>query len=153
MAYNGQTSVTLSYQTAEDLSTAQFGFVKQDSTGRLVACDSTHYALGILENSPSPMVTDLAGNVVPGQYAGTVAVEGVTRVCVGAAYAVGTWIVPGIVDGTTGIGLSLQDSTGSAASSCGFIRALLLEASTAPYDVVACLLVPCQPGNDSTVIK
>ena len=143
MAYNLQTSIPISFQTGEDLSNNQFMFVRLGSDGLLYHADSTTYALGVLTNQPSA--------AAQGQYAGTVDVVGVTRLCVDQAYPIGTWLVPG-TDGTfTGIGMSVADAS-VVNSPASFIRARALQASTASYDIIAVKLVDSNPGADGTVV-
>jgi len=144
MAYNLQTSISISQQTGEDLSNNQFQFVRLGTDSLLYAADATTYPLGVLTNQPSVGAQ--------GQYAGTVDVVGVTRIAVYNAYPIGTWIVPGC-DGTNkGLGMSMSDSS-SVSSGVGntkYIRGRLLQASTAAYDVVAMQLVDVNPGADTT---
>ena len=140
MSYNVQTGIALSFQTGADLSQAQGLFVKIGTDSLLTAADKTDYALGVLVNQPSVGVK--------GQYAGTVAILGVAPVCVGGVYPIGTFIVPGVLDSTHGIGLSVADATANAR----YVRAVTLQASTAAYDVVSCRLIDANPGVDSTVV-
>jgi len=133
MAYQAQTSIDLSYQAGEDLSSNQWQFVYKNPVSNLVrACPTNQIPLGILSNVPTA--------TIQGQYAATVAVVGVTRLCVGAAYPIDTYLVPG-TDGTTlGLGYSVAD----AGSSSTYIRARMLEASSNAYDIVSVLL--CDAG-------
>lgn len=138
MGYNGQSNVSMSWQTAEDLSANQFTFVTLDTTAQLKASRPTDFATGILSNAPSVGADS--------QYAGTVELVGVTRLAVGGVYAIGTVMVPG-TDGTiNGLGYSVADAT----SNYKYARAKLLEASTAAYDVVAVQLIDANPGVNST---
>lgn len=141
MAYNSQTSIPLSFQTGEDLSRDQYTFVKLNSSGLVVGSDKTSFSLGVLTNQPS--------SAIQGQYAATVDVVGVTKIVVGGVYPVGTFLVPGAMDGTKMLGMSVAD----ASSNCKYIRAMTLQASTAYYDVVSCLLISPNPGTDSTVVS
>ena len=143
MAYNLQTSIPISFQTGDDLSNSQFMFVRLGTDGLLYAADTTTSALGILTNQPSA--------AAQGQYAGTVDIVGVTRLCVQQAYPIGTWLVPG-VDGTyRGIGMSVADASVLACyNPASFIRARALQASTASYDIIAVRLIDPSPGCDGT---
>jgi hypothetical protein len=137
MAYNLSDSRTISFQTSADLSASQFCFVKLDATSGLTIAGKNSYALGILENQPSA--------TPGGQYAATVAIDGVARLCVGAAYAIGTFLCPGTSGDGTGIGLNITDSS----SNLKYARAMQMQTSTAPGDVVAVRLIGPQPGMDS----
>jgi len=139
MGYTSQTSISESWQAGEDLSANQFTFVTLDSTARVQASRITDVPTGVLTNVPSAS----AG----GQYAATVDLVGVTRICVGGVYPIGTVLVPD-TDGTIeGIGYSVADAT----SNYKYARAKTLQASTAAYDVVAAMLIDPNPGTDSTL--
>jgi hypothetical protein len=76
MAYEVQAGVSVSFKAGEDLSSAQFKFVKLDSSGEVVACTAvTDIPIGVLQNTP----TD-------GQIA-QVAVSGGTKVKAGGTAA------------------------------------------------------------------
>ena len=143
MAYNLQTSIPISFQCGEDLSNNQFLFVRLGTDGLLHSCDQTSYALGILNNAPSPEVQ--------GQYAGTVDLVGVSRLAVHGVYPVGTWLTPGVISDATGIGMSLADALSvNGQNNNNYIRAWSLQASTARYDVVAVQLLDLQgPASGS----
>lgn len=129
MAYDSQTSLNVAYQAGENLSNNQWQFVRRKVDGLIYSCDDKVSPLGILVNQPSP--------TSQGQYAATVAMVGVTRLAVGAAYPIDTYLVPH-TDGTTkGLGYSVADSSSSAE----FIRARMLEPSNGAYEVVSVLLV------------
>ena len=147
MAYNLQTSIPISFQTGEDLSNNQFQFVHLGPDGLLYGADATTYPLGVLTNQPS--------SAAQGQYAGTVDVVGVTRLAVYGVYPVGTWLVPGIDSTNKGLGMSLADasSTNGGVANNKYIRARVLQASTASYDVIAVQLVDPNPGIDSTTAQ
>lgn len=133
MAYNQQQERTYTARCSEDLSTNQFQFVALGTDERVKACGDSTYALGILTDVPSPDAN--------GQYCATVAVDGITRLSVGKAYAAGTFVVPH-TDGTSkGYGYSVAD----AASSEQYIRAYTLQASAAAYDVVPVKLIDPRP--------
>jgi hypothetical protein len=137
MAYNTTSNFATSQQCGEDLSQNQFCFVKLGSDELLYAATNTDHALGILTDIPT------AGAL--GQFSGTVAVSGLTRVAVGGVYPVGTFVVP-YTDGTTaGLAYSVAD----AGSSNDVIRARLLQPSTAAGDIVACELL-YNPFGDVT---
>jgi len=138
MAYTSQTSLSMSWQAGADLSNNQFTFVSMDSTSQIQPCAKTSQALGVLANQPS------AG--VQGQYAATVDLAGVTRICVAGVYPVGTVLVPGTDGSIVGLGYSVADAT----SNFKYARAITLQASTAAYDVVAARLIDNNPGVDST---
>jgi hypothetical protein len=144
MAFNAQTSISLSYQPGTDLSQNQFQFVRLGSDNYLYPADSTTYPLGILANQPS------AG--AQGQFSGTVDMVGVSRLCVYGVYPVGTWLMAGS-DGTTkGLGMSYTDAstTNSGTANNCYIRARALQSSTAAYDVISVQLVDPAPGVSST---
>lgn len=136
MAYNLSDTRTISFETNGDLSANQFCFVALDSTARVTPCASATVALGILENSPSAASS--------GQYAATVAIDGVTRLCVGGAYAIGQMLVPTNNSDGTGIGWAAD---GTAVK---YVRAMQLQASTAAGDVVAVKLI--DPSPVTTVV-
>ena len=133
MAYNQEQARTYSAQCGEDLSNNQYQFVKISTGELLYSCDDNQFALGIL--------TDVPSLNAQGQYCGTVAVEGITRLAVGARYPIGTFLCPH-TDGTAnGYGYSVAD----AGSSEQYIRAFTLQASDAAYDVVAVKLIDPHP--------
>lgn len=136
MAWNLK-EYAFSAPTAEDLSANQYQFVRLNSSGKVIACDQTHYPDGILLNQPSTG-TAAAGS----QYQASICYEGMTRLCVGGAYAVDTFLAPG-VDGTNvGLGMTVTDGT----SNRKFIRAQMKQASHAAYDIVTVQLLgpyPC----------
>lgn len=78
MATEKMQPVTLSLPAGEDLSAAQFKFVKFDTDGTVIACTATtDRPIGVLQNSPED-----------GQIA-LVCVEGVSKVIAGGSASVG----------------------------------------------------------------
>ena len=129
MAYNQHQERTYTAQCGADLSENQFQFVKISTGELLMPCAVNETALGILTDVPS-----LNAN---GQYCGTVAVDGITRLAVADAYPIGTFMVPG----TDGYGYSVA----GASSSEQYIRAYTLQASGKAYDVVPVKLIDPHP--------
>lgn len=129
MAYNQHQERTYTAQCGADLSQNQFQFVKIGTGELLLPCAVNETALGIL--------TDVPSLNAQGQYCGTIAVDGITRLAVAAAYPIGTFIVPG----TDGFGYSVAD----AGSSEQYIRAYTLQASLNAYDVVPVKLIDPHP--------
>jgi len=77
-----QNLVTVTHPSAGDLSTKQFYFVKLDSSGNVVLCDTAgEQALGVLQNNPAGAGRECA-----------IAVGGVTKVIASATIAVGALI-------------------------------------------------------------
>ena len=148
MAYNLSDTRTISAQTTDDLSNSQYRFVSLGTDSYVHACGATGIALGILENQPSAPLATTYGSTgvsgyVPGQYACTVAVDGITRVETNAALPINTIVGPSIANDGVAAGIGATGSYGSYF----FSRAILLQASTAPGDVVACKLIG--PGVNS----
>lgn len=138
MGYNQNSERTYSGVTAEDLSNHQFLFVRKGTDGKIYSCDNTHYALGILIDEPSK---DAAG-----QYSASIATDGITRLAVGQAYPIGTFLVP-YSDGTyKGYGYSIADATGTDEQ---YVRAMSLDPSTKPYDIIAVKLIDPRPDVTS----
>lgn len=133
MGYNQHQERTYSAQCGADLSTNQFQFVKISTGEVLLPCAVNETALGIL--------TDVPSLNAQGQYCGTVAIDGITRLAVAAAYPIGTYICPG----TDGFGYSVAD----AGSSEQYVRAYTLQASGAAYDVVPVKLLDPRPDMAS----
>lgn len=126
----------------------QYRFVTLKTDLTVDVCGATGIALGILENQPSANVYTTYGSTgvsgyVPGQYACTVAVDGVTRVEVNAALPVNTIVGPSIANDGVAAGIGATGSYGSYY----FSRAILLQPSTAAGDIVACKLLG--PGINS----
>jgi hypothetical protein len=98
----------------------------------------TEYAVGIQSNVPSATVNTGDGlyQVVP-----TVVLSGVTRIRVDAAYAVGTFLMP-LYSATA----DLNGRGTTSAATPMYTRAILLQASTAADDIVACRLLDQSPG-------
>jgi len=135
MAYTLQDTRTISLAQGEDLSSAQFQFVKLGTDGTVRVCDKLSAPLGILENTPSAGVTGTNGSYQPGQYYATVSVDGVTRIAVDGAYSAGTLLVPSA--STPGYGSSIDN----ASTSWLYARAISLQASTTGGDIIGCRLI------------
>ena len=140
MAWNlSQKSFTA--PSAVDLSQSQFCFVSLNSSGDASYCGNTTIPRGILLNQPS--TGTFATN---SQYQPSICYAGVTRLAVGGAYPIGTYFVPGTLDGTYGYGFAVADA--SSTQAC--IRAWSTQASTAAYDIVTVQMIGPYPGNDTT---
>lgn len=138
MAYSLSGNISASFPTGHDLSNSQYFFVAMDQTGSVGNCPAGTKAIGVLANQPSVGAA--------GQYAATVDLVGVTRICVAQVYAAGQVLVPG-TDGTyVGIGMSAAD----ASSTYNYARAITLVPSTKSLDIVPCLLLGPQAGIDSS---
>lgn len=131
MAYEvaGPASLQISFEAAADLSAAQYKFVKLDTNGKIVVCDTDgEVALGVLQDNP---VAGQAGNVM---------LYGVTKVLIKASEA----IAAGSAIGTsTAATATAVESTVTGADVGDMMMGILLEAATgsSPASVLGTLLL------------
>jgi len=104
-------------------------FVTLDSTGRIRLAQANEYSEGVLENLPP--LEDMPA---------TCSFVGLTKVVVGGAYPIGTFLVPG----TDGIGMQASTAT------YPYVRGKTWEASEASGDIVSIRLVDEVVGSGIT---
>ena len=128
-------SFQLNYQAASylanaDLSNNQQQLVILDTTTGKVRMPtaSGEYAEGVLENAPLANMP------------ATVSYQGVTKVIVDAAYAVGTALMPRY-DSTSGATGLFNTGSGTLATNPATARLKMLEASAEAGDIVACRFI------------
>lgn len=142
--------VVLSLNPTVDMSTKQYHFALLDSTGGCkLPTAPGQTAIGIIQNQPS--VGGNAAVSLPNEIAGqnqipaVIAISGISRVAVFDAYPAGTYIAPlcNAVTADAGLGVT------SDASNVG-VRAMMLQASAAKGDIVACYMLDPKCRLDST---
>jgi hypothetical protein len=125
----------ISFPAAEDLSNDQYRFVVLSSSGVRRPDSADEIALGVLQNAPS------AAN-----QAAVVRVDGITKLHVNAAVALGDFLSPEYV-GAADAGKAQEASANWKAT-----RALALEASSAEDDLISARLVGPFPQGVGTLI-
>lgn len=125
----GPATLNLSFVAAADLSAAQFKFVKLDSNGKIVVCDTDgEVALGVLQDTPKS-----------GQ-AGNVCLYGITKILIAQSEVIGA----GSAVGTSTAGTATKtDSTVTGADIGDMMMGILLEAATGsnPAKVLGSMLL------------